>query len=1629
MDACPKLTSITDMIKNLILLISVILFFVTDVKAQTPKDNACEAEVFCSTVALDNFADKIRLPLKAKYLIPRGFCGQSVEGPSWFRFIAETPILDLRFNYSSCGSAGQTGFQAAIFSSTDCSDSTAFALKSNCLNLGNATTTGTLNATGLVNGQTYYIFIDGLSGSQCDYNIDVLTGTIQTVGLSNLGAPTVIYGPTEICNASNSAVFSVPKNPSASAYNLTVEINGGPPLGGIQLDSFYKVLAAFTPVGIARVTANYVNNCTSGPTKTLDVIIGNSTVIQLPPLNLKFGESIAKYDSVFNYGPTLLTTTSTQNISFAREDLTFSGCDTTYKLTINRIGVPAAGKAYFLRPNESIILGGTTYTVTAGVCTPIITSGNDTIYNAIQTYTVSPASPVTLNCNSTFFSVGKKDSCANTLHYKTYNWTTIENGIFSSLGLPANTKGQGFNSVLFDSIGIIIKDSVLVNGKPESGYKIYFDTLKIQIKGIGSVDKPQKPLSINGLTTTCQNNTVTYKLPAKTPLATSYTWSLLRGGGTFVSPQGDTAITVKWGSLTKKDTLRVVASNVCFSSQPTDLIINVGTFPNLTAGVDDSICGSMISLKGVSGGNLGNWTSVVGNPSIPSFQVSATPTTSVTVSTSGTYKFAWTETTGTCSLSDTVAIIFNPMPFVAIGSLKDSCNTIRTQAYVRFNIASGTAPFQVLNSVTNVVAGTVSAGGQFQSNAFTPGNYSFKIQDAKNCTPALVTGTQACSTCNTNAGAMQAGSFSICEGDSVKATYLNGSTLEPDDTLQFVLHTGDPKTGIVARSFKPNFAFQLGMTYGITYFISAIAGNKIGNAVDINDGCFSTTTPKIVSVIFNKKPFAAMTVVDSNLCLGSCANISLAFNGQAPFTITGKISNPTPKDTIITTSLTSYNFRYCPKENTAFRLFSVRDASGCVDSVAVNKTVNFTLFTPVNAGLDTVLTVCQGIDTLLNLNSLLRGGGPGGVWSEISATPSVGNAFSTSANTFRTRNQGNRVYKFQYILRPTVITSPCPADTMVLLVNIQFTPVADAGIDDLITCARPIVLIGGNTQLGTGITLQWSSSANNLGGNAPQQEVSQAASYVLTASAGGCFSRDTVVIRADTASPKAIISPVSDSITCKANKDVLALDGSQSSPTGIVYTWSYNGAPYDNSSKSVARFGGTYMLMVQKLSNGCSNIDSIKIRENRILPTIVIQPTPKLTCKDSIITLDATASSTGAAYSIQWKSTQRGHFKSDSTTYLPKVDSAGIYILTITDSRNGCKDSLQRTIIGEFNVPTAEAFTMDTLDCYHPTVNLSARGSSLGVGLSYRWIANPGFIVSGEKSLSAVVSEPGKYYFIATNDKTECSAIDSVVVFKNSNRPQNIALTTNKPTCYGEQNGSLVINGITGGTSPYLYSLDGKVYTPRKSFTNLNAGAYKLYVQDASGCIVDTSFNIVQDRQIGVSIGLDTLLKLGDSLLLQVGVNIPNVKRVVWSSYSDSTCRRDSACMQQWVKPTRQTTYNVQVRDANGCMAEGAINVSINKNRPVFIPDIFSPNNDGTNDVFMIFGSKVVKIVKRFQVYDRWGELIVSHADFVTDNPQFGWDGTIGGKQAVPGVYSYYVEIEYLDGQADIIKGDVTLMR
>jgi gliding motility-associated-like protein len=94
-----------------------------------------------------------------------------------------------------------------------------------------------------------------------------------------------------------------------------------------------------------------------------------------------------------------------------------------------------------------------------------------------------------------------------------------------------------------------------------------------------------------------------------------------------------------------------------------------------------------------------------------------------------------------------------------------------------------------------------------------------------------------------------------------------------------------------------------------------------------------------------------------------------------------------------------------------------------------------------------------------------------------------------------------------------------------------------------------------------------------------------------------------------------------------------------------------------------------------------------------------------------------------------------------------------------------------------------------------------------------------------------------------------------------------------------------------------------------------------------------------------------------------------------------------------------------------------------------FVPNIFSPNNDGINDIFYIQSNEQIVEVESFRIYDRWGAVVFEDIDFQTNDPQHGWDGTYGGKELDPAVFVYAIIAETADGQQLVVKGDVALIR
>lgn len=177
---------------------------------------------------------------------------------------------------------------------------------------------------------------------------------------------------------------------------------------------------------------------------------------------------------------------------------------------------------------------------------------------------------------------------------------------------------------------------------------------------------------------------------------------------------------------------------------------------------------------------------------------------------------------------------------------------------------------------------------------------------------------------------------------------------------------------------------------------------------------------------------------------------------------------------------------------------------------------------------------------------------------------------------------------------------------------------------------------------------------------------------------------------------------------------------------------------------------------------------------------------------------------------------------------------------------------------------------------------------------------------------------------------------------------------------------------------------------------------------------------------LNFSLGADTLIELGAPLTI-VPKNLPfESDSLEWQT--NTTTNFCTNCEVLNIVPERPGSVELRVYDDNGCPAVGQFNIGLGDLR-VFIPNVFSPNLDKINDEFRVFSNDPTLIVRRFEIYNRWGTLVYQ-MNGTDASPDFvSWDGRSGNVLLDPAVFVYFIELESGFGQVQRFSGDVTLVR
>ncbi|MFH0865123.1 MAG: PKD domain-containing protein [Bacteroidota bacterium] len=1091
------------------------------------------------------------------------------------------------------------------------------------------------------------------------------------------------------------------------------------------------------------------------------------------------------------------------------------------------------------------------------------------------------------------------------------------------------------------------------------------------------------------------------------------------GGSSYVwnTGAGTSSITVSPSSTTVYS-VTVSNSNGCTSSD--DVAVFVNSVPSANAGSDQTICEGQSVTFSTSGGSSYLWSTG-----------SAASSISIVPSATTTYYVTVTSNNG-CTATDDVTAFVNPTPTANAGVDQTICQGNTASLFASggtsylWNTGGNTASISVNpSSTTNYFITVTSNGCTASDDIIVTVNYPPPANAGPDQLICMDDTIQLSATGGSfyqwNTGAMTPAinvSPAVTTTYTVTVTGNNGCVATDDLTITVnSLPTAVINDQVICYGQSATLTASGGTTYSWSNGMSTSSitvsplTDTYYSVTVTNNGC-SASDNALITV--NPLPSIGAGQ-DQTICDGT--NVILNASGGLTY--------------LWSTGETNASIIVTPNMATTYTVTGT-DVNGCSATDGVTVIVN--PLPAANAGTDQA--ICQGQTATLSAT-----GGIDYLWSNgiTSSINPVTPAFTTT-----------------YGVTVTSTASCSATDDVIVVVNP--VPVANAGSDQTVCSGVMAVLTGSG-----GGTYNWST-----GDTAATITVTPVISttYSMTVTSNGCTSSDQVNV--DIATPILSIYPSTPTI-CLGDSIQLAVSGATSytwSPaTGLntasgniviaspavttVYTvtgsnalcWAsqsitvvVNSIPYAEAGPDqtvcfgtiatfIASGGTTYQwsngqmtasinvspaatttYSVTVTNNGCSASDNVTLNIN---PVPVPNAGPDVTiCKGESVTL---YSYNGASY--LWNT---GAI-TDSIIVIP--DSTTMYFVTVTAS-NGCTAS-DDAIVYVNTAPPADAGP-DQIICVGESVVLNASG-----GTYYVWS-------TGDTTNTISVTPPFSLTYIVTVTGNGCTATDEVFI---NVIPLPVIsffpdISSGCPP--------LLVNFINNTTPPnltYFWNFgDGATSSaenPQHTYNNTGTYNVALMAYDTNGCSATQSFS----GMISVFPSIDAEFSYYPSSVSSIDPAVQFYDQcddaAFWSwNFGDTTSGiynySYESSPQHYFSGSGIFTIWLIATNSFGCIDSVRHTIEVTESISFYVPNGFTPNNDGINDIFLPVGLGIDPDHFTMYIFDRWGEEI-----FMTSDLYEGWNGIPAGsdKLCQIGVYVWLIEYKDIYGNEHKVNGRVTLVR
>jgi gliding motility-associated-like protein len=697
---------------------------------------------------------------------------------------------------------------------------------------------------------------------------------------------------------------------------------------------------------------------------------------------------------------------------------------------------------------------------------------------------------------------------------------------------------------------------------------------------------------------------------------------------------------------------------------------------------------------------------------------------------------------------------------------------------------------------------------------------------------------------------------------------------------------------------------------------------------------------------------------DTSICIGN--NTTLGASGGINYAWTP------------TTSLSDsaiFNPVASPTTTTTYTVI-VTDASGCVSSDSVTVTVDS--LPNVSAGAD--VNICIGASASLNAS-----GASTYLWS-----PGASLNDSTIFNPVASPTTPTT-----YVVTG-VDTNGC-VNTDTVSVNLNGLTIT--------TSVNTVICSGDSTALTAsgGLTYVWSPSAslNNDSIANPIAFPTAPTTYTVIGTAGtGCA--DTAFVTVGVNPLPAVNAGTSLSI-CSGSNANLSVSGAN------TYVWTpASSLNNPNIPNPIASPTTTTLYTVTGTDiNGCSAQDTI---------TVVVHPIPTANAgPNTSICLGDTATLSGSGGGTYSWTPSTGLSSTTVANPLAFPSTTTTYTVTVTGA-GFCTASAQVTITVN-PVPNAVAGADQSI-CNGGSAMLSASG-----GTSYFWTPSAGL---SNSNISNPVANPSTTttYIVTASNASGCTDQDTVIV--NVSNALSIAPSTaTAETCF-DNDGSITVGSVSGGAAPYMYSLNGGPAQSSNMFSSLSQGTYVVVATDAAGCASAQSVTVGQISDVNAS-----FTATPSSGAKPLNVNFTNTSTGANSYIWDLGNGASSLLANPSTIYGANGTYTVTLYASNGgfpCIDSAIFTIEVFEEMAYAIPNIFTPNGDNKNDMFMIQSIGVSEI--NGSIFNRWGKKVYEW----NGDANSGWNGSTNSGTAQDGTYFYILTIKGNDGTEKEEKGYIQVL-